>query len=391
VVVDYLTVSLLKKIYGDNSIDKLRDVLRSSMSGFIDADDLDDMWDISVYQVYSESLSKQADASAVLDASIRSAFAEVIEFSPDFIINTGDLVLESNNGSAEAIDRWFEYYVSITGNADITFYNTIGNNEIAGTQRAEFTSDDPQFGKYFFQQYFGPTHYSFDYGGFHFIALDTHSPDPKEDNADYWNFGKMTAEISEWVRRDLETYQDKTLVVLNHEPFHFDPLWPLENNGLVADDEGMFAEFGVDYVLSGHTHFKSYMQIDGVHHITTGALSGLRWVLPPSIHPRGYRFFYAKQNSLFSFWKPAAEAVLALAEPQPVDKHLRVIAIVNATEAIEKIEVSHGVQKLTIERWGDYFVQIELPDDLTEGDQPLTVQVITTSYRGVRLIRDLEL
>ena len=56
-----------------------------------------------------------------------------------------------------------------------------------------------------------------------------------------------------------------------------------------------------------------------------------------------------------------------------------------------RIEVSHVSQQLTIERWRDYFVQVELPNNLTEAVQPLTVQVVTTSFRGVKLIRDLEL
>ena len=375
-------MSLLKDAYGEDAIDKLREVLRPTFNG----GNLDNMWEISVYQAYSAELAKDDSAFGELDDNIENALAEVVGFEPEFVINTGDLVLESNKGSAEAIDRWFKYYVSITEPLQTVFHNTIGNNEIAGIQRVAFTSDDPRFGKYFFKKYFGPTHYSFNYGDFHFIALDTHSPDPKEDDPDYWSFGKMEPKVSNWARADLEAHQEQTLVVLNHEPFHFDPNWPFEDNGSRSDDEGLFDEFGVDYVLSGHTHYKSYMEINGIHHITTGALSGLRWVLPASIHPRGYRFFYGKDRSLYSAWKLSGQPILAVAEPQPVNQRLKVIAAADATGAFYKVEFRFNGRLLQIERWGDYFFQIELPTD-----QASVVEVIATSIDGSQVIKDLRL
>lgn len=381
-IVDYLTVSLLKDAYGEDTIDKLRDVLRST---FKDGS-LDNMWDISVYRAYSAEVSKEDSTLGKLDDEIKNALAEVVGFEPEFIINTGDLVLEGNNGSAEAIDRWFKYYISITEPLQPVFYNTIGNNEIAGIQRIDFTPDDPRFGKYFFKSYFGPTHYSFNYGDFHFVALDTHSPDPQEGDPDYWNFGKMEPDISAWARADLEAHQEQTLIVLNHEPFHFDPTWPFEDNGSRADDEGLFDKFGVDYVLSGHTRYKSYMEINNIHHITTGALSGLRWVLPASIHPRGYRFFYGKNRSLYSAWKPSGQPILVLAEPQPVNKRLRVIVGADATGAYDQVEIRYEGRSLQLEHWGDYFFQIEIP-----ADEPLAVQVIATGIDGSKVIKDLQL
>ena len=381
-LVDYLTVSLLKEGYGEDAIDRLRDVLRPIFND----GDLDNMWDISVYQAYSAEMSKEDSALGELNDIIQKALAEVVGFEPEFVINTGDLVLESNSASAEAVDRWFKYYLSITEPLQPTFYNTIGNNDIAGTERTDFTSDDPQFGKYFFNNYFGPTHYSFNYGDFHFVALDTHSPDPKEDNPDYWNFGKMEPDVSAWVKADLEAHQDQTLVVLNHEPFHFDPIWPFKDNGTTSDDEGLFDEFGVDYVLSGHTHYRSYMEINNIHHITTGALSGLRWVLPANIHPRGYRFFYAKDRFLYSAWKPSGQPILALAEPQPVNRRLKVITAADATGAFDEVEIRYDGQPLQIERWGDYFFQITLPVG-----EPDMVQVIATRADGSQVTKDLQL
>ncbi|MCH8257566.1 MAG: hypothetical protein IIA75_06680, partial [Proteobacteria bacterium] len=132
---DYLTVSLLKEGYGEDAIDRLRDVLRPIFND----GDLDNMWDISVYQAYSAEMSKEDSALGELNDIIQKALAEVVGFEPEFVINTGDLVLEGNNASAEVVDRWFKYYLSITEPLQPAFYNTIGNNDIAGTERTDFT------------------------------------------------------------------------------------------------------------------------------------------------------------------------------------------------------------------------------------------------------------
>jgi hypothetical protein len=320
------------------------------------------MWDISVYQAYATENARENSIFGDYRQQIKSAFAEVLGLNPEFVINTGDLVLESNRGSAEAIDRWFQYYVELTETEQTTFYNTIGNNEIAGNERPDFSPEDPRFGKFFFKNYLGPTHFSFDYGPFHFVALDTHRAEPTEDNPDFWNYGRMEPRVSEWARQDLGQHRDKTIVVLNHEPFHFDPIWPFEDDGSKASDESMFKEFGVSYVLSGHTHFRSYMQIDNIHHITTGALSGFRWVLPTSIHPRGYRLFYAKDGFLYSAWKLTGDQLIELAEPQPADKHMRIIAAADHLGPFARLAVSANGESIPTERWGDYFFRVHLPD-----------------------------
>lgn len=358
IVVEYMTVSLLKGTYGDDAINGLRDALLSKYM----EEELKDMWDISVYRAYSKEMEKTPNLLGSLDENIRDALTEVVSLDPVFVINTGDLVLESNKGSAEAIDRWFKYYISITGTLQTRFFNTIGNNEIAGTQREDFTSDHPQFGKYFFKKYFGPTHYSFDYGSFHFVALDTHSPAPEKNKPDWWSFTKMEPEVLAWADADMKANQDKTLVVLNHEPFHFDPEWPFETDGTTADDEGLFDKYGVDYVLSGHTHFKSFMMINEIPHLTTGALSGLRWILPSSIHPRGYRLFYAKDRSLYSAWKLSGEEVIAFSEPQPAETQTRVIALSDKARPFNHVEITLDGTPINFERWGEYFLKLNLPD-----------------------------
>lgn len=374
-LVPWITVSLLEKSYGDDVIDKLRQALTSS--GY--KGDLDGLSGSEVYTVYADMRSSEQSLFEPLESQITAALAEVAGFNPDFLINTGDLVLESNNGSSDAIDRWFKYYLELTKNLPIQIYNTIGNNEIAGTERQEFVSSDPRFGKFFFRSYLGPTHFSFDRNGFHFVAVDTHSPDPQEDNPDYWNFGKMTPDIQQWLENDLEINKDKTIVVLNHEPFHFDKEWPFEDDQHV-DDGGLFSKFGVDYVLTGHTHYKSAMNIGGVEHLTAGALSGMRWVLPATVHERGYRLFQGINSELYSAWKETGKPFIGFAEPQPKDASVKVVAVVDSAGPFENVQFFQGEKAVSAIKLSDYFYQLP-STDLSSGN----LRVVVSSKNSTTL------
>lgn len=379
-LVPWITMNILEKSYGDDIADKLRSAL--SENGY--TGDLAGLSASEVYSVYRDEQSAEQSIFEPLDEQIGNAIDEVVGFAPDFVINTGDLVLESNNGSPEAIDRWFKYYLKLTKELPVRIYNTIGNNEIAGTERKEFLPSDPRYGKFFFRSYLGPTHFSFDKGNFHFVALDTHSPDPQEENPDYWNFGKMTPDIQVWFENDLEAHKDKTLVVLNHEPFHFDELWPFENDQHV-DDDGLFSQFGVDYVLTGHTHYKSAMKIAGVQHLTAGALSGMRWILPASVHERGYRLFRSRKSELFSAWKETGKPLIALAEPQPQGGKEIVIAAVDEKAAFRDVKFYDGERELTVNPLSEYFFVLAV-----EQIQSQEIKVVAISGNGDTIVVMLE-
>ncbi len=93
---------------------------------------------------------------------------------PAFAISTGDQILEGNEGSPEVVERWMRFYRGSTDAFSFPVFDTIGNNEIAGNANYDFPLDHPLAGKRAYRRFFGPTHYSFDAGGAHFVAHDTH-------------------------------------------------------------------------------------------------------------------------------------------------------------------------------------------------------------------------
>lgn len=385
-VYNLIAVELLEKQYGDEVIDELRHELK--LAGRIPESEA--YFDRTVYAAYSSYLRQQGLNE--LDGTIRAAFSEINGLTPDFVINTGDLILESNRGTAQAIQRWFDYYRDIEKTIEAPVYNTIGNNELAGTERDDFLPSQQGYGKRLFKKNLGPTHFSFDYGQYHFVALDTHSKviqsDALPDEDQYWNYGKMTREITQWLDQDLRVHQNQTLVVLNHEPFHLDPSWPFDEDQS-ADDDGLFAMHRVEYVLSGHTHYRSHQRIDGIEHLTTGALSGMRWVLPASIHERGYRMFYSLGRELVSIWKPLAASTIEFVEPQLDDKDRLVFAAIDSREAFVSVSVKTSagatIGAIDLKQLNPYFYEFSkasLPQDIT--DTAVTIIAVSSSGQIVK-------
>ncbi len=345
----------MAETYGDEVPQRLREALAPGI-------DASDLGDVAAFRAYSDEFAREGSSLGDVIGAAHAAMAEVAALKPEFLINTGDLVLEGNNGSAEAVDRWFAFYQELHSKA-IPRYDTIGNNEIAGSSNDTFPPSDPRYGKFFFRKYLGPTYFSFDRGPFHFVALDTHRLAPTEDDPEHWDFNRMEPDVARWLDADLAANRHRVLVVLNHEPFHFDEAWPFEPDaGQTSDDEGLFAKHGVRWVLSGHTHFNSFKPGNEITHITTGALSGFRWVLPASVHERGYRLFYARDRELFSGWKRTGEPLLSVSEGARLPGRV-VIVLADADRPFAEIRVEHDGSALPVERWGAYFASFPVSSE----------------------------
>ena len=372
----------------DLTYDEIVDEFRTAVAPYRDVADATGP---SVFLAYQAEVGTPGSPLGQVEAAIRAAFDEVAALRPEFVIHTGDLVLEGNNATPEAMERWFPFYLDVSRSTGLPFYETIGNNELAGTARDDFPSDDPRHGKHYFRTFLGPTHYSFDRGRFHFAATDTHRPAPKDDDPDWWDFIAMEPDVRDWLDADLGAHASRTLVVLNHEPFHIDPSWGFDEP-YMSDDEGLFAKHGVAYALAGHTHLNGFEERDGTTHITTGALSGFRWTLPPSLSRRGYRLFYAKGDRLYSAWKDTGQPLLGFVDPKgdpaihpasngaarpaEVRAPFEVVAVAAAARGpFAAVSLQRGGTEIPLERWGDYFVHARVE----AGEGPLVLTATAAS------------
>lgn len=337
---------------------------------------------------YFEELFRSGSALGRAEDAMRKAFAEVHALEPEFLINTGDIVFDSNRVPPEVSADWMALYRSVAERPGRPVYNSIGNHELGRIEHEGVSSDDPGYGPGFFRTHFGSSAYSFERGGFHFAALDTHSPGHGEGH-DAWRRNRMRPEVSAWLAADLERSRRRglTAVILNHEPFFGDPDW---NQGEefdeleLVDDEGLLARHGVAYTMTGHVHFPGSARSGPTTHISTGALSGAHWLLPASAHPRGYRLVYAHSGRLYSAWKLTGEPVLQFVDSEPGD-----VVAVAADERgpFAQIRLLLDGEPLPTESWGNYFVRARVePDALKNGN--LRVEAIRDSGEKLAAERD---
>ncbi|MEW5945424.1 MAG: metallophosphoesterase [bacterium] len=170
---------------------------------------------------------------------------------PDFVLNTGDVV-----GDGKEPSHWARFFRGVSRLAgSVPYYVSIGNHE----------KDHPNYFHYF--SFPGNEHwYSFDYGGSHFVALDSNMP------------YRMDPEQKKWLRKDLEKSGGAafTFVFFHH---------PMYSAGHHGSDlhmrrlyEKMFQEYGVDVVFMGHDHDYQRSEPPGgvVYVVTGGGGAGLR-------------------------------------------------------------------------------------------------------------------
>ena len=185
------------------------------------------------------------------------AVAALLERSePDLILHTGDVVYPS--GEDRHYDRRFfaPYRRLLKG---VPIFPVLGNHDLEGGNGAAYLANfhpprnDPRgTGRY----------YSFDWGGAHFVALDSelyHKDDsgsPEEQKA--------------WLERDLEETRQPWKIAYLHRP-----LYSSSRHGgdekIREDLEPVLVRHEVDLVFCGHDHaYERTVPIRGVTHVLSG-------------------------------------------------------------------------------------------------------------------------
>jgi hypothetical protein len=372
--------------------------------------DVRSLRDIAVYLAYRDEFVQPGSELGDVRGKVQGALKEIAALRPSFVLATGDLVLDANHAPAEALERRVELYRSATASMGLPVYSTVGNHELRGNVPEDRPERESNHGLGLFEATFGPTYYSFDHGAFHFVALDTHSPTPGEDDPRQWAWNRMRDEVKHWLRRDLEAHGDRVKVVVNHEPFFSDPSWPFEEDELaeyVVSDEGIFQEHAVAYSLNGHVHFNGIERGEHTTHISVGSLFGFGWYLPPDLYPRGYRLYYARGGQLYGVWKLIGEPLLGFIQPQgdpsihpasaaridpealagPIDL---VAVAADAEGPFAAVSLELDGRPVRLERWGDYFVHARVDPARLHG-KPATLTLTGQRENGETLRARLEI
>ena len=226
-----------------------------------------------------------------------AAIDKVNELAPDFVITGGDLIYDALGVSYERADSLYRIYSDLCEGFGMPVYNTIGNHEIFGLYKGSGVDPShPEFGRKMFEKRLGggSTSSSFDFGGWHFILLDTIG---FTDARRY--FGHVRRETLEWLARDLENIApDAPIVLCVHIPLvspflqtvygSAEPISPAEMVTNAPEVLAMFEGRDLRLVLQGHLHIVDQAQIKGTKYVTGGAVSGAWWEGPHRGFPEGF-------------------------------------------------------------------------------------------------------
>jgi len=184
--------------------------------------------------------------------TLRKAVAAVnaLEIPPEFIVFTGDLT-HTTDDPEERRHRMTKFK-SIVADLNVkTVYFMPGEHD-AGIDRGVA-----------FQELFGPTHYTFDRHGVHFIALDNVS-DPGS---------KIGEEQLAWLQADLAKLdKNAPIVVLTHRPlFDLVPKWDWATRD-GAQAMGLLMPYNNVTVFYGHIHQENHHMTGHIAHHSAKSL-----------------------------------------------------------------------------------------------------------------------
>ena len=171
--------------------------------------------------------------------------------NPNMMFNGGDLCNSSSYSSWD--NEWFVSNQNAL-NARAPFVNAIGNHEGTGANTRAFTESPNGT-----DGVGGNGYFSFDYGDTHILMLNNQISDGP--GSAQWNFAK----------NDLETSDAKFKIVSFHKP-------AIGYGGHGSDDDmlnmttSLFEPNGVNFVMTGHSHYYQHNLKDDIHHMVIGSM-----------------------------------------------------------------------------------------------------------------------
>jgi Icc protein len=136
--------------------------------------------------------------------------------APAFTLITGDLVRDALRvGEAEATG-YYDLFANEIGKFRSPVFTVPGNHEIFGIERtlSKVDASHPLYARAMYHKYRGPDYYSFNWGGVHFVGLNTIDID------DQWYYGHVDDAQMRWLKQDLAAIPaTMPVVTFNHIPF----------------------------------------------------------------------------------------------------------------------------------------------------------------------------
>jgi Icc protein len=218
----------------------------------------------------------------------------VSKASPSLVLITGDLVRDALRVGESEATRLYELFMSETAAIRVPVWNVPGNHEIFGIERhlSLVSANHPLYGRKMYRHFLGPDYYSFNYGGIHFIALNS------LEYEDLWYYGRIDSVQLAWLKQDVAQVPKATpIVTFQHVPFISAgaSMWPYEADGpgralekgkggtqmrhVVSNYQDVLTimqDHNFPLALAGHFHAQQKVSFEGVQtrFEQTGAVIG---------------------------------------------------------------------------------------------------------------------
>jgi predicted phosphodiesterase len=197
---------------------------------------------------------------------------EMATFPGSAILCGGDLVQEGAR-----MQDWFDYFraLQIIGGSRVT-YAAIGNHEYRSDENTNYWQN-------YFRLKAHEAHYSTDIGGVHLMVLNSNFEDDKT---------LVEPELA-WLQNELSKPAQWKVVMFHHSPYSkgfFDGPATIRKEHIILRDRfvPLFETYGVDLVLTGHTHIFERSVKNGIQYLVAGPAGGKMGVYgasnPYSIH-----------------------------------------------------------------------------------------------------------
>jgi Icc protein len=212
-----------------------------------------------------------------------ACFKKMRSFKADFAIQGGDHVFDVLGTDRKRASSLYNLYAKTEDDLGFSIHHTIGNHDAFGVYaKSGIAPSDAEYGKRMFENHFGPTYYSFDHKGYHFVVLDSIEPTENRN----WE-ARINAQQLAWLSKDLQNLSPKKpVVVVVHVPLvtgapgYAPPRQGKENQLSVMNAHEVVALFpgrNILAVLQGHLHINEIVKFREIPYVTGGAVCGNWW------------------------------------------------------------------------------------------------------------------
>jgi 3',5'-cyclic AMP phosphodiesterase CpdA len=210
------------------------------------------------------------DPQSAYDNAFKRIIKELNVLKPDLVVDVGDSIRGTGSGTADEkkarTEGMWNEFDEVVKDLKVPLVMIPGNHDVRSGMTREM-----------YNHRYGPTYFSFDHKGVHFIVLDPLSQEKdKKWSEDSWT-NRLGSEQIEWLKKDLAASRDARLKFV----FIHKPLWQPGGFSDGPFQEWMetvhplLAKYGVNAAFSGHDHlYRKIDQIDGVYYYTTGGAGG---------------------------------------------------------------------------------------------------------------------